>query len=266
MRVQEQLASCSGGSALFEEQTLPMRDPCGFIYSTNLSPRVDSISPAMGSAGDNIQIHGAGLASDPSGVVVTFDGIECTVISASDDLIECILGTGFGGNKGLYAYILSSGVAITEGIDLQYDVVVSSVDPAQGSDAGGTEIAIAGIGFLPEQNEDSCTQEVLVGGNECSVTSSSYTSITCITPENTGADILYSVSVTVSCVDDPTDSSDMATDAFTYDASLTPVLGSISPSEGSSSGGESIVISGSGFSDVIEENTITVCWVYSSCF
>ena len=262
MRVKGQLASCSGGTALFEEQTLPMKDPCGFIYSPNLSPRVDSISPTMGSGGDSIQIRGAGLESDPSGVVVTFDGIECTVVSASDDTIECTLGAGFGGNKSLYVYILSSGVANTEGIHLQYDVVISSVEPSQGSSAGGTEITITGMGFLPEQNEDSCTQEVQVGGEECSVTGSSYTSITCLTPANTGADALYNVSVTVSCVDDPTGSSDVAIDAFTYDASLTPVLSSVSPSEGSSSGGESITITGSGFSDTVEDNTVMVCRVY----
>ena len=264
MRVRGQLASCSGGSQLFEEQTLPIKDPCGYVYSPSLSPRVDSIFPTVRSAGDNIQINGAGLESDTSGVEVTFDGIECMVTSALDDMIECTLGTGFGGTKALYVHILSSGVASTEGIELQYDVAVDSVDPSRGSHAGGTEITITGIGFLAEQNNGFCTQQVLVGENECSVTSTSYTSITCITPENTEANVLYSVSVTVSCTDDPTGSSDMAVDAFTYDSLLTPVLDDVSPSEGSSSGGESITISGSGFSDALDGNSVMVCRLWAS--
>ena len=290
VRVKGQLAACSGGESLYAELTASdYRDTCGFTYSPNLTPSVLYISPTSATNGDTIQINGTGFSANVTDNFVRFGGIDCNITSSSEELIECTLGVGVAGDHTLHLHVLSNGVAETDGIELQYQVEVYSISVTEGSDAGGTEIVIMGTGFVPQSppqsdssgsisgnialaldyanvfTEYSCTSGhsnvVLIGDNECTISDSTYSTITCTTPENTGPGTTYDVTVIVLCNDNPADTSHMDTlpDGYTYNTTLTPVVTSVAPSQGSTTGGETITISGSGFSDTRDKNHVEVC-------
>ena len=265
------------------------RDTCGFTYSPNLTPSVLYISPTSATNGDTIQINGTGFSANVTDNFVRFGGIDCNITSSSEELIECTLGVGVAGNHTLHLHVLSNGVAETDGIELQYQIEVYSISVTEGSDAGGTEIVIMGTGFVPQSLpqsdssgpisgnialaldyanmfiEDSCSSGhsnvVLIGDNECMISDSTYSTITCTTPENTGPGATYDVTVIVLCNDNLTDTFHMDTlpGGYTYNTTLTPVVTSVTPSQGSAIGGETITIFGSGFSDTMDENHVEVC-------
>ena len=276
-----QLAACSGGHSLYAELTAnSYQDVCGFTYSPSLTPSVSYISPTNATNGDVIQIHGNGFSSDVTENVVLFGGINCDVTSSSLVVIECTLSQGTAGIKPLYLHVLSTGVAESEGIELWYQVEIDSISVTEGSDAGGTEIVIMGTGFVPQSEsndpipadtnpavdyantlaDSGCSDResnlVLIGDNECTIFNSTYTTISCITPENSGSETTYNVTVTVLCED--MSYTDTLTNGYTYNAALTPNVTSVTPEQGSVFGGETITISGSGFSEILEENTVMV--------
>ena len=293
VRVKGQLAACSGGHSLYAELTADShQDYCGFTYSPSLTPNVSYISPTNATNGDVIQIHGNGFSSDVTENFVLFGGIVCDVTSSSSVMIECTLGQGTAGTKPLYLHVLSTGVAESEGVQLRYQVEIHSISVTEGSEAGGTEIVIMGTGFVPQpESSDSipadtnsaldyantlvdsgCSSRernvVLIGDNGCTIFNSTYTSISCITPENTGLGTTYNVMVTILCEDNPADMSytDTLTNGYTYNTALTPNVTSVTPDQGSVSGGERVTISGSGFSETLEENHVMVslCCVCAS--
>ena len=276
-----QLAACSGGHSLYAELTADSyQDVCGFTYSPSLTPSVSYILPTNATSGDVIQIHGNGFSSDVTENFVLFGGINCDVTSSSSVMIECTLSQGTAGTKSLYLHVLSTGVAESEGIELWHQVEIHSISVTEGSDAGGTEIVIMGTGFVPQSESNDptpvdtnpavdytntlvtsgCSNResniVLIGDNECTIFNSTYTTISCITPENTGLETTYNVTVTVLCED--MSYTDTLTNGYTYNAALTPNVTSVTPEQGSVFGGEMITISGSGFSEILEENTVMV--------
>ena len=286
-----QLAACSGGNSLYAElMASDFQDTCGFTYTPTLTPTVSYISPTSATNGDIIQIYGRGFSANVTDEnFVRFGAIDCNVTSSSGELIECTLGVGVAGNHTLHLHVLSSGVAETDGIKLQYQVEVRSVSVNEGSDAGGTEIVIMGTGFVPQSVpqsdssssisdnvalaldyantflEDSCnsghSNVVRIGDNECTISDSTYTTVTCATPENTGPGTTYDVTVIVLCNDDPADTSHMGvlSNGYTYSSALTPEVTSVVPDQGSAVGGETITITGSGFSDMMDGNRVEVC-------
>ena len=227
------------------------------------------------SPGDLIQIYGSGFSTEDSGSLIFFGTISCDIAFSNETLVECTLGEGSAGKKALYLHVLSGGVANTSGVELLFDIRMDSVDPNEGSTAGGTEIVITGTGFVSESDSipnndmtyalqyatDSCsewTNRVLIGSNECEITGSTHTEMTCITPENTVVDTIHNITVIVECADNSEQVSQTATDSYTYSSLLTPTVTDVNPTEGSGLGGETITIYGSGFSDTPEDNEVMV--------
>lgn len=163
--------------------------------------------------------------------------------------------------------------------------------PNEGSQAGGTEITITGMGFslivsdsnsmeLDPENEilsdaykralvangNGCNEgwETLVtmGGNECDIITLDHMTITCITPANQNAGItdIYDVIVQVRCTDNSsTPLSATINNGFTYSDHLTPEVTGVTPNQGTVYGGNSITITGTGFSDDPSEIFVKVC-------
>ena len=226
------------------------------------------VTPTSARQGDTIMISGTGFSATPSENFVSFGVIRCNVTSSSSNTISCVLREGFGGYHELYIHVTSVGVANTEGNGISYEVSVDSIDISSGSQAGGTEITISGSGFYSEDSVPGSTSltevyaqpflasvcqngwanVVTIGNNSCAITDSTLTTISCLTPEETGGDTTYNIIVSVGCHDSQSGFiSATITNGFTYDTLLTPYVTGVSPAEGGVHGGESVVISGSGF-------------------
>ena len=119
---------------------------------------------------------------------------------------------------------------------------VSAVSPAAGSEDGGTFITVTGTGFT-DSNGDSIVSGVTIGGVAAtSVDNVTATTLTALTPASTGS--AQQVIVTTSI--------GSTSDAITFDyeaAGLFPSISDLSPTSGSVSGGTSITVQGSGFTE-----------------
>ncbi|MFE3884825.1 IPT/TIG domain-containing protein, partial [Streptomyces lydicus] len=108
--------------------------------------------------------------------------------------------------------------------------VLSSVVPASGPSSGGTTVTLTGSGFTG-------ASAVRFGGVSASFVVNSATQITATAPAGSGT-----VQVTVV---GPGGTSNGV--SFTYTAVSAPVLSSVVPASGPSSGGTTVTLTGSGF-------------------
>ena len=248
------------------------------------TPVVTDISPDQAVSGDVVTIHGSGFSEVASENYVIFGDVACALSTSTSTTIECTLGNGFAGFRHLYLHVLHSGVAEVRGrLGITYSLTVNSISPSQGSSAGGTVATIIGSGFYSAQSSsdgpaseleregvysDATTisecpggwqNEVLLGGAPCTVTDSTSTSLTVIVPPEDSGTYSGDLQVSVVCPDRLNISqSTTLSNAYTYDASLTPSITSISPRSGSIQGGDVVEISGSGFSSSNSENQVMV--------
>ena len=162
------------------------------------------------------------------------------------------------------------------------------MSPGEGSQNGGTDITITGSGFAVssfgstewdpgnaivadaytramDANGNGCDGRwrnvVMMGGSECDVISADHMTVTCITPanESPGTMDTYDVTVDVVCSDiSSTPASGVASGVFTYSNLLTPEVTGVDPLQGSIHGGDTIAISGSGFSEHTSDISVTV--------
>ena len=259
------------------------------MYAPTATPTVTSINPTTGRHGNTIEIHGNGFSETPEDNYILFGDVACEVTSSTHTQVDCTLGETYAGHKDLYLHVISAGVASTSGISLSYSITIDSVDISVGSQAGGTSIVISGSGFYPISFESSssslsfveeyartltsqlsneCSSGweniVAIGDNACEIVESTLTTITCLTPEETGGSTTYDITVSVGC---PDNSSSyvlaVLTGGYMYDASLTPTVDGIVPSDGLIYGGENVAISGSGFSDDATGSTVMVSKLYT---
>ncbi len=294
MRIRGQLAACSGNNNLYVDvPSANHRDACGFKYGPMATPVVTHISPDQAVSDDPIVIHGSGFSEVPSENYVVFGDVECAVMSSTSTTIECTLSSGFAGFRRLYLHVLYSGVAEVRGtLGTTYSLTVSSVDPARGSGAGGTVVIVTGSGFYHTQPgrdrpisqlegeglypnggttfecPNNWRNEVLVGGTLCTVIDSTSTTLTVTVPaEASGSFSTYDLEVSIVCPDRLNISqSTTLSDAYTYDASLTPVVLSVSPNSSSIQGGQTVTISGDGFASSTSDNQVLVRDDYSHMY
>ena len=255
-------------------------NPCGFSTSDSLSPYVDSISPITASGGDTVTIAGDGFSTTASDNFVLFGEIECNVIQATNTSIDCILGNGIVGSKKLWLHVLTNSVAKTNGISLEYIVAVHSMEPSTSGTGGGIELTLAGDGFASISEKviksdnigytfsgyksvlpSSCNSwknKVLVGSEECKITSFSQALVKCVIPP--GSEGSVNVELSVYCEDSGSTESytTIFTDQFTYASALDPTITSISPTTGSGRGGETVTITGTGFPASTDEISVMV--------
>lgn len=242
-----------------------------------------SINPATGTSGDNIQIHGTGFSQRSRENYVLIGDSACAVYSSSNTVIGCTLGASFAGPKSLYVHVLSSGIAETSGVIFNYTLLLTSVSPSGGSRAGDTEITIAGSGFYTNESSERQTSpvedlatlylantllqqcrsgwenQVTVGSNPCRVSSSTANSLTCLTPTETGTASHYDITVSLHCIDTGEEVSNATIpDAFNYVDAFTPNIDSVMPLEGIIQGGDTVTITGTGFSDDRSHNQVLV--------
>jgi hypothetical protein len=207
-----------------------------FTYA-DPAPTVTGVSPNTGSAagGDTVTITGTGFttASDVSfgGTSASFtvnnDGsITATTPAASADGTIDVTVTNFGGTS-----------ATSPADQFTYAdpaPTVTGVSPDTGSAAGGDTVTITGTGF-------TTASDVSFGGISASFTVNNDGSITATTPA-ASADGTIDVTVTNFGGTSATSTSDQ----FTY-ADAAPTVTGVSPNTGSAAGGDTVTITGTGF-------------------
>jgi hypothetical protein len=107
---------------------------------------------------------------------------------------------------------------------------LSSVSPNQGPSSGGTTVTLSGTGFT------GVTSIKFGSANATSFTVTSSTQIVAVTPSGTGV-----VDVTV------TTGEGTSAQTVTYTYVAAPVLSSVTPTQGPTSGGTTVILTGAGF-------------------
>nr|WP_249153943.1 IPT/TIG domain-containing protein [Janthinobacterium lividum] len=199
------------------------------------APTVTSISPTAGpaSGGTSVTITGTGFTG---ATAVTFGATAATgftVNSATQITATAPAGTGTVDVR----VTTTGGTSATSGAD-QYTFVavptVTSISPTAGPATGGTTVTITGTGF-------GSTTAVTFGATAATgYTVNSATQITATAPAGSAGTVDVRVTTAGGT------SATSAADQFTYVAR--PVVSSISPTSGPTTGGATVIITGSNFS------------------
>ena len=205
--------------------------------TTTPAPTISAISPTSGTTagGTSISITGTGFLS---GASVTLGGTGATNVNvASSTSITATTAAHVAGavnvvvtNTDGQSGTLTSGYTY---ISPNPAPTVTAISPVSGTTAGGTSVTIAGTAFLAGAS-------VTLGGTAATnVNVVSSTSITATTAAHTAG----AVNVTVTNTDGQ---SGALTNAYTY-TNPAPTVTAISPVSGTTTGGTSVTITGTGF-------------------
>lgn len=209
-----------------------------FNYIAGMIPAIASVSPNYGPTTGNqtITITGAGFLA---GLLVTIGGLDCSnVVVVSINKITCKTPVGTNGAKTL-AITNPDGQTISLANAYTYrepsTPLIATISPSYGALGGGTTITLNGSGFLANAT-------IFVGGLDCpSVSIISPTKATCVTPAGT-----YGAKNVILTNTDGQSST--LTNGFFYREGMGPSIAAISPNYGSTAGGDSVTITGAGFS------------------
>ena len=192
-------------------------------------PTLTAVAPEGGSSGTSVTLSGSGLYTVTA---IHFGAASAALSVASDSTITATVPVGTPGSTVAITATNVYGTSVASGgANFTYAPTVSSVSP--GSGANGTGVTITGSGFAGASS-------VAFGSASTSFTRLSDTQISASAPTGPAG----TVDVTVS---NPLGTSATSSlDQFTYPA----VISSLSTQNGPTSGGTTVIISGSGFSSV----------------
>ena len=233
--------------------------PGGFTYDA-VPPTLTSLSPDNGpqTGGTTVTITGTDFTGATG---VTFDGTagtDFTVVSDTEITVTSPVH-----DPGTATVVVQSPAGDSNGVDFTYTPVteITGTDPGDGPVTGGTTVTITGQCFT------GATGVSFGGVPATSFTVDSDTQITAVAPAGAATGpVDIAVTGSAACGD--------ATDpgGFTYDA-VPPTLTSLSPDNGPQTGGTTVTITGTGFTDatgvtfdgtsgtaftVVDDTTITV--------
>ncbi|KAK3107766.1 hypothetical protein FSP39_021797 [Pinctada imbricata] len=254
---------------------------CQFVFDPIVTPEVTSVTPtSLTGASTTVTLTGSkfGSTTTTSDLTVTIGGESCTPTSVSDTSIECTATNVPAGSNAVVVNFAEFGLAegsvtITGDAngflvcvtpshaaaavkvtvtsngqtyaqqDLTYDAGstpdITSISPTVGS--AGTTLVLTGTNFGATNGDNM----VLIDGTQCTVTSSSPTSVSC----TIGSKAVGTYNVLLK-VNGKGDSNNDKT--FEYQLAIS----GINPASGSTSGGQTVTVSGSGFDSTVQA---TVC-------
>ena len=221
---------------------LIIADSPAFLFSSNSTPTIASISPSSGTGGQ-LELSGSNFGSNSDNVTVVFGVFECSVVSVASSSIMCNLPSNL--VSGSYTPLVRNGVYDCSVTSQSYTFELQIDDMTYNSGMMGRDIELSGYGF------DPLNAIVTVCDNNCViyVSESSSHSLKCRAPghpTDRTCNILVSVnSQTVTL-----------TDMFHYQTSLFSNVTSVDPHRGGTGGGVLVTITGVGFGTVKEDITV----------
>ncbi|MBN3294523.1 PKHL1 protein, partial [Polypterus senegalus] len=220
-----------------------------FLYSQTNTPVISLVSPTTGAFGTVISINGSRFGAAVQDIFVNIGDVPCIVETVSDSQVLCSVGSHSGGSFPIVLRHAVLGYA-SSSVSFEYELLITSVTPNEGSFGGGSILELEGAGF------DGLFSRVSVCGGSCIVDTqrSNTSTLYCeVPPSNgTGTQLVCDVSVVNG------NASVTSQQAFTYKSSLTPVITSVSPRRGGTGGGTSLTITGSGFSSTSSDVQVTI--------
>ncbi len=208
----------------------------GFVY--HASPALDSIVPDEGpeTGGTAVIITGSEFA-DGGTTSVTFGGAAATdVVVVGPTTITCITPLHAAGAVDMFVSNDFGSDTLSDGFTYIAPPEIAGITPDLGGIDGGTAVTISGSGFT-----NTADTTVTFGGSSAvNMAVVDDETITCETPVHaTGAvDVVMSNS----------NGSDRSPNGFVYYD--TPALSNVNPENGPEAGGNTVALSGSGFSTV----------------
>jgi len=203
--------------------------------SSSAPPEVTGISPEHGgvAGGTAVTITGDHFTTTPD-TSVTFGGTPASGVSViNDTTINCTTPAHAAGDADVTVSNSNGSDTLFSGFTYHNAPQVSSIDPDNGSSAGGTFVTITGSNFT-----DVGTTTVSFDSTPASgVSVVNETTITCTTPANTAGDADVTVANDFG--------SDTLVDGFTYNTA--PTVSGISPEHGPIAGGTAVTITGDHF-------------------
>lgn len=171
-------------------------------------------------------------------VSVTFDGTAATGVTVvSDTEITCTTPADTAGAVDVVVTTDGGSDTLTSGYTYVDEPTATAIDPDSGSSAGGDTVTITGTGFV-----DGDTITVTFDGTAATdVSVTSATTITCTTPAGTAGAVDVVVTTSGGSV--------TMSGGYTYVDIPAPTVTAISPAYGSTAGGDSVTITGTGFKE-----------------
>ncbi|MEY3142913.1 MAG: hypothetical protein RLY21_1406, partial [Planctomycetota bacterium] len=204
----------------------------GFTYFAE--PTVTAVSPATGPAagGTAITITGTNFYNGATNAAVSIGGVPATNVTVVNSTTITATTPAGAPGVGLVSVTTPSGTAtLASGFTYLAAPTVTAVTPNSGSTAGGTAIQISGSGFV------SPSTVTIGGASSTSVTVVSGELIVALTPTGTAGAATVSVTNAGGSASLP--------NAFTYVAP--PTISAVTPNQGPTAGGTTVIITGSGF-------------------
>jgi hypothetical protein len=204
-------------------------------YTFDTTPTVSLVSPNAGKAAGNesVTISGSGFLS---ATAVDFGATGASFTVVSDTQITATTPVHAVGQVDVTVTNTTGTSATGAGDRFTFDTTptVTNASPAAGRATGGESVVITGTGF-------AAATAVSFGGTAgIGMTINSDTQITVTTPAHAAGQIDVSVTNTTG-----TSATGGAGDRFTFDT--TPTVTSVSPSSGTTAGGTSVTVTGTGF-------------------
>nr|XP_026692211.1 fibrocystin-L-like isoform X4 [Ciona intestinalis] len=225
---------------------------CGFMFSADHTPMVQSFTPNTGSSGTVVSISGSKFGTpSTANVTVQIGNAACVITSHTDTQLQCQISNGPAGSHHLNVLVHGLGrAAINKNISNQFNLTANliSIYPDTGFTSGGALLNLTGTGFIE-------TYKVYVGANECVVNKTERFAsrhILCVIPPGTVS------TVDVSVKDMNGNIVTTLPSAFTYSNANLPVLTLISPTTSTVIGGSTLNITGRNLGSTISDVVITI--------
>eukprot|EP00795_Rhopilema_esculentum_P009048 gene9048-16692_t len=229
-----------------------------FTYDASVTPTVSSLLVSTGKGGETITITGSNLAPGSSSKrrrrsvsssSVTVGDASCAVTSSSGSSITCTLAPHPAGSVPIKVSVDGKGLSNSDTM-FNYTLGLTSVAPNESGFGGGRNVTLTGYGY-------SASDSVLICNQPCKVSSVNDTWITCespyFNPGSFSSDHVCSVEVRSS-----SGLTQSLANSYTYRASLTSTITSVSPARGGTGGGVRVTISGTALQSGSGSSVVTI--------
>ena len=223
-------------------------------FTVDATPLVTSLSPSTGRGGDTLTLSGSRLDPIPSNgeIIVRIGDVPCAVTSSTASSVVCTLAAHAAGSNSVDVVVTGKGRATTSGLSFEYGLGITGVTPNESGFGGGRVLVLEGHGF-------DNSSEIKICGNECTIKSdpaATTTQIACEAPSHPN----YAAGIDQQCDIVITLNGLTATlpGGFTYKIAMTSRITSVTPPQGGTGGGTTLTISGTGFSNTLNENVVTI--------